>query len=130
MPTGIDAAVENPLPVTLAGQLVIVYAIGSDTPSLLIVSWFPCADEQATVCTEFMVHFTNGDVPLAVVFGVSVPDPDGSMLKDIEPLTADPQVFAILAVTPVVAGIVAVMFFGPVGQVGHLTLSVIPVPSV
>ena len=27
MPTGIDAAVENPLPVMLAGQLVMVYAM-------------------------------------------------------------------------------------------------------
>ena len=118
-----DAAAENPLPVTLAGQLVIVYAMGSVTPLLPMVSVFPCADEQATECTEFMVPFTEGDVPLAVVFGVRVPEPDGSMLKDIEPLTADPQVFAILAVTPVVAGIVAVMVFG-IEQVGQLMVSV------
>jgi len=123
MPTGIDAAVENPLPVMLAGQLVMVYAMGSVTPSLPIVSVFPCADEQATACTAFMVHFADGDVPLAVVLGVSVPEPDGSMLNDIEPLTADPQVFVILAVTPVVAGIVAVMVFVPV-HVGQLMVSV------
>jgi len=123
MPTGIDAAVENPLPVTLAGQLVIVYAMGSVTPSLPIVSLFPFADEQATACPVFFVHFTDGEVPLAVVFGVSVPKPDGSMLKDIEPLAADEQVFAILAVTPVVAGIVAVMVFGAVHK-GQLMVSV------
>ena len=124
MPTGIDAAEENPLPVTLAGQLVLVYAMGSVTPSLPIVSWLECADEQATACTELMVHFTEGDVPLAVVLGVRVPDPDGSMLNDIVPLTADPQVFAILPETPVVAGIVAVMTFGRV-QVGQVMVSVI-----
>jgi hypothetical protein len=73
----------------------------------------------------FFVHFTDGDVPLAVVFGVSVPEPDGSMLKDIEPFTADEHVFVILAVTPVVAGIVAVMVFG-VAQVGQTIVSVIP----
>jgi len=95
----------------LAGQLVIVYAMGSVAPSLPIVSLFPCADEQATACTAFMVHIADGDVPSAVVLGVSVPAPDGSMVKDIVPLTADPQVFAILAVTPVVAGTVAVMAF-------------------
>ena len=124
MPTGINAAVKNPLPVMLAGQLVIVYAMGSVTPLLPIVSVFPCADEQATACTAFFVHFADGDVPLAVVFGVSAPEPDGSMLKAIEPLTADPQVFVILAVTPVVAGIVAEMVFGAV-QVGQLMVSVI-----
>jgi hypothetical protein len=123
MPTGIDAAVVNPLPVTLAGQLVIVYAMGSVTPSLPIVSLFPCADEQATACTAFIVHFADGDVPLAVVFGVSVPAPDGSILKDIEPLTADEQVFVMLAVTPVVAGIVALITFGAL-QLGQLIVSV------
>jgi hypothetical protein len=70
------------------------------------------------------VHFTDGDVPLAVVFGVSVPDPDGSMLNDIEPLTAEEQVFAILARTPVDAGIVATMVFGAV-QRGQTIVSVI-----
>jgi hypothetical protein len=47
------------------------------------------------------------------------------MLKDIEPFTADEHVFVILAVTPVVAGIVAVMVFG-VAQVGQTIVSVIP----
>ena len=107
----------------LAGQLVIVYAIGSVAPSLPIVSLFPCADEQATACAAFAVHITDGDVPLAVVLGVIVPDPDGSMVKAIEPLTADPQVFEILAVTPVVAGSVAVMVFVPL-QVGQLMVNV------
>jgi len=124
MPTGIDVADENPLPVMFAGQLVIVYAMGSVTPSLPIVSLFACPDEQVTACTEFMVHFTEGDVPLAVVLGVRVPEPDGSMLNDIVPLTADPQVFAILPVTPVVAGIVALMIFGAL-QVGQVMVSVI-----
>ena len=124
MPTGIGVAVENPLPVMLAGQLVIVYAMGSVVPLLPIVNVFPCADEQETACTAFMVHTTDGDVPLAVVLGVRVPVPDGTMLNDIEPLTADPQVFEMLPVTPVVAGIVAVMVFVPL-QVGQLMVSVI-----
>ena len=124
MPTGIGVAVENPLPVRFAGQPVIVYAMGSVTQSLPIVSLFACADEQDTACTAFLVHFTDGDVPLAVVSGVSVPEPDGSMLKDIDPLTAEVHVFEILAVTPVVDGIVAVMVLGAV-QVGQLMVSVI-----
>jgi hypothetical protein len=45
-------------------------------------------------------------------------------LKDIEPLTADEQVFVMLAVTPVVAGIVATMVFAN-KHVGLLMVSVI-----
>jgi hypothetical protein len=74
------------------------------------------------------VHFTDGEAPLAVVFGVSVTEPDGSMLKDIEPLTAEVHVFEILAVTPVVAGIVALMTFGA-PQVGQLIVSVTKPPA-
>jgi hypothetical protein len=50
------------------------------------------------------------------------------MLKDIEPFTAEVQVFVILAVTPVVAGIVALMTFGA-PQVGQLILSVTKPPA-
>jgi hypothetical protein len=46
------------------------------------------------------------------------------MLNDIEPLTAEEQVFAILARTPVDAGIVATMVFGAV-QRGQTIVSVI-----
>jgi hypothetical protein len=90
---GIDVAVENPPPVMDAGQVGIVYAMGSVEPSLPIVSLFACADEQATVCAWFLVHFTVGDVlPASVVAGVSVAAPDGSMLKVIEPFVAEVHV--------------------------------------
>jgi hypothetical protein len=86
--------------------------MGSVTPSLPIVSVLPCADEQATACTAFFVQFTDGDVPLAVVSGVSVPEPEGSMLKDIEPLTE--EVHASLTVTvTLLIGNVAVRDPGP-----------------
>ena len=89
-----------------------------------IVSLLVCADEQDTACTAFFVHFADGDVPLAVVLAVIGPGVvDGSMLKVIDPLTAVPHVFPILAVTPVVAGIVAVMVVGAV-QVGQLMVNV------
>ena len=125
MPTGIGVAVENPLPVRFAGQPVIVYAMGSVTPSLPIVRLSACTEEQATACTAFLVHFTEGDVlPASVVAGVSVPKPAGLMLKDIEPPIAEPHVFAIpgLAVTPEVPGIVATMVFVPV-QVGQFMVN-------
>jgi len=124
MPTGIDTDDENPLPVMFAGQLVIVYAMGSVTPSLPIVSLFACPDEQATACTAFMVHFTDGDVPLAVVLGVKVPEPDRSMVKDIEPAAA--EVHESLTVT-------LTLFIGNVAVIGdpgppHVTVIVIVEP--
>ena len=95
---GIEVAVENPLPVMGVAQPVSVYAIGSVVP-LLPMLRLPCSAEQATACDEFLVHFTDGDVPLAVVFAVNGPARDGSILKDIVPPTAEPHVFRIVAVT-------------------------------
>src|SRR5450759_4260750 len=82
--------------------------MGSFTPSLPMVSLRLCADEQATACVELLVHFTVGVVfPESVVAGVSVPEPDGSMLKAILAPTAEVQVLAIVPVAVTVGAKVA-----------------------
>ncbi len=69
-----------------------------------IVSWLPCPDMQDTPLTACLVHITVGGVPLEVVFGVSGPADDGSILKVIAPFTGVLQVsMTVVGVTFTIA---------------------------